>query len=170
MVRFTLFSSVASRTLAIGEAFAVPAVPSAASRAGRFRRGVAAGLLLTMLTPFAPAGHVHAEDDEYEVSDVPAIEAVAASSVNGAAAVHGCAPYITSSSPTRPLSGTLSSGFCAAVPIPWTTGIVTCQLCTCFYVLEGGGMVNLNEWDCGTIVVIQNPGGGGDDCTRENPC
>ncbi|WP_419166729.1 hypothetical protein [Candidatus Palauibacter sp.] len=98
------------------------------------RRVVATALLLSItsaLAPFTPLGHVHAEEDEYEVSDVPATEADAAPGVDGAAAVQGgCAPYI-SGGPNNPDRGVRVSGFCVDVPLdPW--GFVTCEVCVCF--------------------------------------
>lgn len=168
MLRFKLFPSVVSCASAIGGVFAVPAAPSATLGAGRFRRGVAVGLLLTMVTPFAPMGHIHAEEDEYEAGGVPVVEAEATPSVSGAAAVHGCAPFISSGSPTVPGSGVLTSGICVTLPVPWTSGIVNCQFCTCWYEMASGATVNLNQVDCGSIVIIQNPGG--DDCKGFNRC
>ncbi len=164
MFRIRLFPSAVSCTAATGRMLAASATSSITLCARQFRRVVAAGLLLATLTPFAPMGHAHAEDAAHEVNDVPAVEAEVASGAVGAAAVHGCAPYISSSSSMRPDRGVLTFSMCVSIPFPGTWGLGTCLLCTCWYEMDDGRSVNLNEVDCGTIVIITNPDPG-DDCS-----
>lgn len=158
MSSFKLFPFVASCASPIGEVLAVLAARSVALSAGRLRRGVAAGLLLTMLTPFVPAGHVHAEEHKHEVDDVPAIEAKAASGVNGAAMVQegGCPPYV-SGGPNNPDSGVRSGGFCADVPMdPW--GLFSCEVCFCWYEMDDGRYEEFStSGGCTSTVRIYGP-------------
>ncbi|MYA32545.1 MAG: hypothetical protein F4164_02695 [Gemmatimonadales bacterium] len=157
MSSFKLFPFIASGASPIGEVLAVLAARSVVFGAGRLRRGVAAGLLLTMLTPFVPMGHVHAEEDEHEVGDVPAIEAKAASGVNGAATAQGgCPPYI-SGGPHNPASGVRTFGVCADVPMdPW--GFVTCEVCSCWYEMHDGSTMNFSTSSgCNSAIRIQGP-------------
>ncbi len=154
-----LFSSVASCASRVGEILAVMAAASVALSAGRLRRGVAAGLLLTMLTPFVPAGHVHAEEDEHKVGDGPAIEAKAASGINGAATAQegGCPPYI-SGGPDNPTNGARTFGACTDVPVPYTAGLISCEVCTCWYEMHDGSTENFStSGGCTPTIRIQGP-------------
>lgn len=163
MLRFKLFPFVpliASCASAIGEALAAPSAPSTVLGTGRFRRGVAVGLILTMLTPFAPAGHVHAEETEHEANDAPAIEAAA---VQG-----GCPPYI-SGGPNNPDSGVRTFGACVDVPVPHTLGLISCEVCTCWYRMDDGRTeIFSTSSGCSSTIRIQGPAP--DPCNTLNQC
>ena len=158
MFSFRLSPSVASCVSPIGEVLVVLTARSVTLSARRLRRSVAAGLLLTMLTPFVPAGHVHAEEHEHEVGDVPAIEAKAASGMNGAATAQGggCPPYI-SGGPHNPASGVRTFGTCVDIPMdPW--GFVTCEFCSCCDEMHDGSSMNFSTSSgCSSAIRIQGP-------------
>lgn len=161
MFRFTLFSFLVSFS-AVSEGFVRPwRSRKTTPRSRRLRRGVAVGLLLAMLTPFAPAAHAHAGEVGHETTAVPTVEAEAASSVNGVAAVHGCSRYISTGPSNRPGRGVLRMSICHSRSVPLTLGFVTCEFCTCWYLMNSGMLVNLNQVDCGSAIVITGPG---DDC------
>ncbi len=170
MSSFRLFPSVAHCASRVGETLAALAVRSVALSARRLRRGVAAGLLLTMLTPFVPAGHVHAEEDEHKVGDGPAIEAKAASGVYGAATAQdgGCPPYI-SGGPNNPDSGVRTFGACTDVPVPYSFGLVSCEVCTCWYRMDDGRTeIFSTSSGCASTIRIQGPAP--DPCNTLNNC
>ncbi len=168
MLRFT-FTLIASLAAAARTVFA--ATSSAAPGARRFRRVVAATLLLTILIPFVPPGHAHAEEDEHEVGDVPAIEAKAASGVDGAAAVQGgCPPYI-SGGPNNPASGVRIVGVCVDVPVwlPFIGSWVSCEICSCWYEMDDGSRMPFSTSSgCSSTIRIQGPAP--DPCNTLNQC
>ena len=164
MLRFTPFSFVVFHWVAFRRVLAALAISPRTSRAGRFRRVAATALLLSItsaLAPFTPLGHAHAETIDHEADDVPAVETGWGEGEEEAPAVHGCAPFV-SRGPSRPGRGVLTLSICSTQPVPGTLGLVTCEFCTCFYKLDGGGIVNLNQVDCGGSIIISNPSD--DDC------
>ncbi|WP_428278280.1 hypothetical protein [Candidatus Palauibacter sp.] len=162
---FRLFSLAVSRAAGIRMTFAARVALWAMLSARPSRRVVAVGLLLTILIPFVPLGHAHAETVGHEADDVPAVETGGGEGKEEAAAVHGCSRYITTGS-SRPGRGVLTLSICSLQSMPGTFGLVSCEFCTCWYRMHDGRTVNLNQVDCGgPIVIISNPSG--DECGED---
>lgn len=170
MFRFTLFSFLVPLSAVFRGVRAALAISRTTPRRRRLRRGVAAGLLLAMLTPFAPAEHAHAEEVGHETTEVPAVEAEAASSVNGAAAL-SCPRYISSQSWMSPDRGVLTFELCVPINISYgIVEIISCTICGCDYEMDSGRMlVSIVVSECPGGIKISNPDGD-DDCNRANPC
>ncbi len=155
MLRFTSFSFVMFHSAVFRGGLAALAISSRASRAERFRRIVATALLLSItsaLAPFTPLGHAHAEGAD-----------LAAAAVQG-----GCPPYI-SGGPNNPDSGVRMSGYCVDVPLPYTAGLISCEVCVCFYRMADGRVENFSSsGGCSSMITIYGPAP--DPCNTLNEC
>ena len=155
MLRFTPFSVVASHLAAFKGVLAVSAISPRTSRAGRFRRVVATALLLSTmsaLAPFTPLGHAHAEEAD----------------LGAAAAQGGCPPYL-SGGPNNPDSGVRLGGFCMDVPVPYTFGVLSCEVCVCAYKMADGRIEEFSTVSgCSSAITIYGPAP--DPCTTLNQC
>lgn len=155
MLRFTPFSFVASHSAALRGVLAVSAISPRTSRAERLRRVVATALLLSItsaLAPFAPLGHAHAEEAD----------------LGAAAAQGGCPPYL-SGGPNNPDSGVRVGGICMDVPVPYTLGILSCEVCACAYEMADGRIEEFTTvGGCSSAITIYGPAP--DPCTTLNEC
>ena len=176
---------VVSAATALRRAFAVPVATGATLGARRSRRVVSTGLLVAMLIPLLPFKQLHAEttdhgahdpvpievaeEPETDVGDVPNIEANVEPSVNRAAAVQGgCPPYI-SGGPNNPDRGVRTFGFCVDVPVPYSFGTVSCEVCVCWYEMDDGRTERFSTTGgCSTTIRIFGPAP--DPCNSLNEC